>query len=154
MQIILRQMEVSDLDDIMEIEKESFSTPWSREAFKMEVEENLLAVYIVAQIDDKVVGYGGLWTIMDEGHITNIAVREAFRGQGIGDAIVMGLVQYCRSNGIPNMTLEVRKSNIVAQNLYKKYGFIDCGIRPNYYTDGNEDAVIMWKSFNEGDEVC
>jgi len=148
MKIILREMEINDLDDVMEIEKESFTTPWTREAFRMEVQDNLLAKYIVAEIDHQVVGYGGLWTIMDEGHITNIAVRKAFRGQGVGNSIVMGLVEYCRDHDIPRMTLEVRKSNTVAQHLYKKYGFIDCGIRPNYYTDGHEDAVIMWKSFN------
>jgi ribosomal-protein-alanine N-acetyltransferase len=139
-------MELSDLDQIMEIEKEAFTTPWSRNAFEMEITENLLAKYIVAEVDGKVVGYAGIWLIIDEGHITNIAVKKEYQGQGIGKYLIMGLVDYCKRHSIINMTLEVRKSNIVAQNLYKKFGFKDCGIRPNYYADDHEDAVIMWKT--------
>lgn len=142
-------MELEDLDQIMEIEKEAFTTPWSRNAFAMEITENLLAKYIVAEVDGKVAGYAGIWLIMDEGHITNIAVKKEHQGQGIGKFLIMGLIDYCKKQSIINMTLEVRKSNIIAQNLYKKYGFIDCGIRPNYYADDHEDAVIMWKTIED-----
>ncbi len=142
----LREMEIRDLDTIMEIEKGSFSTPWTRNSFEKEILENVLAKYIVAEVDGEVVGYGGIWLILDEGHITNIAVSKDHRGKGIGKFLMMGLIDYCKKRGIHNMTLEVRKSNDIAQNLYRKMGFLDCGIRPDYYTDNHEDAVIMWKT--------
>jgi ribosomal-protein-alanine N-acetyltransferase len=144
--VTLREMELSDLDEIMIIEKDAFTTPWSRNAFTMEIKENLLAKYIVAEVEGSVVGYAGIWLILDEGHITNIAVKKESRGQGIGNYLIMGLIDFCKNSKIYNMTLEVRESNIVAQNLYKKYGFLDCGIRPNYYSDDHENAVIMWKT--------
>lgn len=146
MDIIIRNMELDDLDSIIEIEKQSFTTPWSRNSFEMEIKDNLLAHYIVAVLDNKIVGYAGIWFILDEGHITNIAVGNEYRGIGAGNKLVEGLIDLCREKGINNMTLEVRKSNVVAQNLYKKYGFIDFGIRPRYYSDNNEDAVIMWRA--------
>ena len=144
--VTLREMELDDLDYIMAIEKDAFTTPWSRNAFKTEITENLLAKYIVAEVDGRVVGYGGIWLILDEGHITNIAVSKDSRGLGIGNYLVMGLIDFCKKSKIYNMTLEVRESNIIAQNLYKKYGFLDCGIRPNYYSDDHENAMIMWKT--------
>ena len=144
--INLREMEIKDIDAIMEIEKESFSTPWTRNAFEKEIKENMLAKYIVADLEGKAVGYAGIWLIIDEGHVTNIAIANAHRGKGIGKFLMMGLIDFCKDSGIHNMTLEVRASNIIAQNLYKKLGFLDCGIRPNYYADDHEDAVIMWKT--------
>ncbi len=146
MDIVIRAMTEEDIDAIVEIEKEAFSTPWSKESFLTEIRDNLLAKYIVAEIENKVVGYGGIWLILTEGHITNIAVKKEYQGLGIGNKLVEGLIIYCTSRGIDSMTLEVRKSNIVAQNLYKKYGFIDYGIRPKYYSDNNEDAIIMWRT--------
>jgi len=146
MDVIIREIIEDDIDQILEIEKESFSTPWSRNSFLTEIQKNLLAKYIVAELDNNILGYGGLWLILNEGHITNIAVKKAHRGKGIGEQLIQGLINYCVDNNIDNMTLEVRKSNIVAQNLYKKYGFIDYGIRPNYYSDDGEDAIVMWKS--------
>ncbi len=145
MDIIIRDMVEDDIDAIVEIENEVFSTPWSRESFITEIRENLLAKYIVAEVDKKAVGYGGIWLILTEGHITNIAVKERYRGLGIGEQLLNGLITYCMSKGINSMTLEVRKSNTIAQNLYKKYGFIDYGVRPRYYSDNNEDAIIMWR---------
>ena len=149
MRIILREMTEKDIDAVLEIEKASFTTPWSRESFQKEIVENALAVYIVAEVDNVVTGYGGLWKILDEGHITNVAVSREFRGKGIGDALVMGIVDYCDRTGIPNITLEVRESNQVARNLYKKHGFVDAGKRPGYYSDNNEDAIIMWRKENQ-----
>ncbi|MEW8972721.1 MAG: ribosomal protein S18-alanine N-acetyltransferase [Tissierellaceae bacterium] len=146
MDIITRLMTEEDVDAIVEIEREAFSTPWSRESFLTEIRENLLAKYIVAEVDKKVVGYGGVWLILTEGHITNIAVKKEYKGQGIGNKIVEGLIKFCISKNIGSMTLEVRRSNIIAQNLYRKFGFIDCGIRPKYYSDNNEDAIIMWRT--------
>ncbi|RKD32367.1 ribosomal protein S18-alanine N-acetyltransferase [Thermohalobacter berrensis] len=143
--LILREMETKDLEEVLYIENTCFTTPWSKNAFIKEITENKLAKYIVAQLEDKVVGYGGMWIILDEGHITNIAVAPNYRGLGIGSAIVKELINICKKLEINRMTLEVRKSNIVAQNLYEKYGFKACGVRPKYYSDTNEDAIIMWK---------
>lgn len=152
MEINTRSMELKDLDQIMKIELESFTTPWTKESFKVEITGNPLAKYFIAETDGKVVGYGGIWLILDEGHITNIAVAKEYRGMGIGNHIVEALILYCKIKNIKNMTLEVRESNTVAQKLYKKYGFLECGIRPNYYSDDHEDAVIMWKVVEEGED--
>lgn len=146
MDLVIRSIEEDDVDQIAEIEKECFATPWPREAFLTEIRENKLARYIVAEVDGKLAGYGGMWLIINEAHITNIAVKKEYRGLGIGNRIVESLIYYCTAHNIERMTLEVRKSNIVAQNLYKKYGFVEYGIRPSYYADNNEDAVIMWRT--------
>ena len=142
---LLRKMKKEDIDDVLEIERTSFTTPWSREAFTKEIDENNLAHYIVVEKKNKVVAYGGIWLIVDEGHITNIAVHPDYRGQGIGNILVEGLIDTCKEMNVDRMTLEVRRTNHVAQSLYDKYGFESCGIRPRYYTDTNEDAIIMWK---------
>ncbi|NLY66807.1 MAG: ribosomal protein S18-alanine N-acetyltransferase [Tissierellia bacterium] len=145
MKVIIREMQEKDLDRVMEIEKKAFSPPWTREAFLLELTKNLLAKYIVAEVDGLVVGYGGVWLIIDEGHVTNIAVDEKYRNMGIGSKIMEGLIQLCIDRNIASMTLEVRKSNEAAKALYKKFGFKEYGIRKGYYQDNNEDAIIMWK---------
>ncbi|WP_434564530.1 ribosomal protein S18-alanine N-acetyltransferase [Thermoanaerobacterium thermosaccharolyticum] len=145
MVIKIRPMTKSDIDDVIEIESLSFSVPWSKESFTMEVTMNKCAHYIVAEADEKIAGYGGFWVVIDEGHITNIAVHPDFRGKGVGSAIVEGLIDLAKKKGITSMTLEVRASNLIAQSLYKKYGFKPVGRRRGYYQDNNEDAIIMWK---------
>lgn len=151
MDIILRDMTEDDIEQVLEIESQSFSTPWTRNAFLIELRENMLAQYIVAQVDEKVVGYAGIWKILNEGHITNIAVLKDYRGKGIGNVLIEGLIWYCSKNNLDSMTLEVRESNTVAQNLYKKYGFVNSGIRPKYYGDNGENAIIMWRDNRRGD---
>lgn len=146
--MIIREMTIEDIDQVIEIEKESFSTPWSRDAFINEIRDNVLAIYVVVEVDDKIVGYGGFWKILDEAHITNIAVKKEYRGKGVGDVIIIGIIDYCEKNNIPNITLEVRESNISAQNLYRKHKFTSYGVRPGYYTDNGEDAVIMWRKMS------
>lgn len=146
MEINIRQMLEKDIEDIVEIEKEAFTTPWSKKAFTSEINENNLAYYLVAEVDGKAVAYGGIWLVLNEGHITNIAVKKEYKGKGIGNKIIEGLICHCIKSGIDNMTLEVRKSNQVAINLYEKYGFLDYGVRPKYYADDGEDAIIMWRS--------
>ncbi|MTI53459.1 MAG: ribosomal-protein-alanine N-acetyltransferase [Geosporobacter ferrireducens] len=141
-------MNKEDISQVLEIEKQCFSVPWTKEAFVMEVEKNKFARYIVAELDEIIVGYGGMWMVIDEAHVTNIGVRPDFRGRGFGDVIVKAMIAAAEKEGIYNMTLEVRASNRVARNLYEKYGFKACGIRPKYYQDNNEDAVIMWKQRN------
>ncbi len=141
-------MEHKDVEQVFEIEELSFKTPWSKEAFTEELEKNKLARYVVARIDGKVAAYGGMWMVLDEGHITNIAVHPEYRGQKIGEKIVLSLIEAARESNVNKMTLEVRTSNVPARNLYKKLGFIDFGVRKGYYSDTGEDAVIMWKDIN------
>lgn len=145
MDMNIRAVSESDIEALVEIEKEVFTTPWPEEAFLTEIKENKLAQYFALEVDNQLVAYGGIWLIIDEGHITNIAVREKYRGLGLGSKILEALIYYCKLKEIKSMTLEVRKSNIIAQNLYKKYGFVEAGIRPKYYGDNKEDAVIMWR---------
>ena len=145
-EIIITTMTSIDIPEVFDIEKLSFSTPWSRETLTYEVEKNLFAKYVVAKIDDIVVGYGGMWMIIDEAHITNIAVHPEYRGIHVGDEILKALIDKSQDIGVYAMTLEVRKTNIVAQNLYRKYGFEFAGVRSKYYADNNEDAIIMWKN--------
>ncbi|MBM7615421.1 ribosomal protein S18-alanine N-acetyltransferase [Alkaliphilus hydrothermalis] len=143
--IKVRKMEVKDLNEVVVIEEKSFPTPWTRSSFEKEVKKNLLARYFVATYEEKVVAYGGMWLIIDEAHITNIAVHPEYRGRKIGKILVEGMIQEAISLGMERMTLEVRTSNITAQDLYKSLGFLSCGIRPGYYQDNGEDAMIMWK---------
>lgn len=133
------------INSILKIDALSFSTPWSRESFQNEIENNKFARYVVAKRDEMVIGYAGMWIILDEGHITNIAVHPEYRGIGAGSKLLDALIKICKIESVKSMTLEVRKSNTIAQSLYTKYGFIEEGIRKEYYADNKEDAIIMWK---------
>ena len=133
------------IDEITGIEKSSFAVPWSKGSFTDEITANDLAVYICAIAGGRVVGYIGMWDICGEGHVTNLAVHPDFRNKGVGSGLVEGLIEEAKKRGIRSMTLEVRKSNLAAQALYKKFGFAAAGVRKRYYEDNGEDAVIMWK---------
>jgi len=137
-------MRLSDLDRIIAIECMAFSAPWSRMAFQGELGDNQFAHYIVALTDGMIVGYAGMWMIIDEAHITTIAVSPDYQGQGIGEMVMRQLIGLAVTLGCLRMTLEVRVSNYVAQKLYEKLGFVSYGLRPGYYSDNNEDALIMW----------
>ncbi|HHV28034.1 ribosomal protein S18-alanine N-acetyltransferase [Acetivibrio mesophilus] len=138
-------MTPEDIEDVFIVEKLSFTIPWSKNALIEEVLNNKLAIYVTAKINGKAIGYGGMWEICDEGHITNIAVHPEFRQHGVGSRLVKKLVSIAKERGIKKMTLEVRKSNAAAQALYIKYGFKEQGCRKGYYSDNGEDAIIMWK---------
>lgn len=133
------------IDDIVNVEKLSFRIPWSRQSIMDEFLNNETAVYFCALAGGKAVGYAGMWQVLDEGHITNIAVHPEFRQCGLGSALMEALLAEAERRGIKALTLEVRKSNFSAQALYRKYGFSDGGMRKKYYADNNEDAIIMWK---------
>lgn len=133
------------IDDIMIVENLSFRIPWSRKSMEDEITHNRMAVYFSALINNKTVGYAGMWKVFDEGHITNIAVHPEYRRSGIGSALLEHLIKTAEQSGIGRMTLEVRKSNLAAQYLYRKYGFMEGGIRKAYYADNQEDALIMWR---------
>lgn len=150
MQITIDLMKREDLDQVLEIEKDSFSSPWSLNAFQMELSDNhRYTHYLVARAGDQVLGYLGTWFIVDEVHITNIAVRPNVRRQGVGQLLLQYLFQIAKSCKMSAITLEVRPTNRPAQELYKKLGFRSVGIRPKYYQDNHEDAVIMWKTLEE-----
>ena len=143
--IVIERMTIDDIENVVNVENDCFTTPWSKDSFLREINENEVALYLVAKIENIAVGYIGVWRIQNEGHITNVAVHSDFRGMGIGNKLVSELLSLCEKEGIEAFTLEVRKSNTVAQNLYKKFQFAECGIRKGYYQDTKEDAVIMWR---------
>lgn len=139
---------MEDIPQIIAIEKMSFPTPWSSYAFSCELCDNEFAFYLVltpADDQSKIVGYGGMWIIIDEAHITNIAIAPAYRGKLLGEFLMKSLMELAKSKRARRMTLEARVSNRIAQKLYEKMGFKSAGIRPGYYIDTHEDAVIMWK---------
>ncbi len=137
-------MRIEDLDDIETIENLSFQAPWPRQAFVRELCENTLARYFTVRDNGRAVAYGGMWLILDEAHITNIAVHPRYRGEGIGKALLKGMIDFGISKGIKSFTLEVRESNHVAIALYSRLGFKRAGTRKGYYSDTREDAIIMW----------
>lgn len=146
--IIIRPMTIDDVDEVYKVEEDCFVDPWSKDSIRKEL-KNDLARYLVAERDNKIVGYVGVWFVVDEGHITNVAVHSDYRGKKIGDRLVKEMVELCKENNLVAMTLEVRTSNTVAQNLYRKYGFKMGGIRKEYYSDNKEDAIIMWNQLKE-----
>lgn len=137
-------MTAADVDFVAELDKKCFSIPWSRQSFAEEM-ENKIAVYFVATDTANIIGYCGFWQVSDEGDITNIAVLPEYRRKGIGGMLVERLIAEAHSMELELLTLEVRKSNIPAQALYKKYGFVQIGERKRYYSDNHEDALIMMK---------
>lgn len=147
-----RLMNLHDIDTIVEVEKESFTVPWSAEAFRNELTQNLFAKYMVMEQGDTIIGYGGMWLIIDEAHITNIAIREKYRGLGHGEALLREMMKTAHFLGARRMTLEVRVSNERAQSLYRKMGFYPSGVRPDYYSDNLEDALIMWADLVPDDQ--
>jgi len=136
-------MTLSDVDAVSRIERECFAIPWSRDAFVREATENRCARYLVAREDGVPIAYAGMWLVVDEAHVTNVAVTREKRGRGIGEKIARALMQLAADTGMVYMTLECRRSNLVAQALYKKLGFAEVGFRKRYYADNNEDALVM-----------
>ena len=132
------------LDGVLSVSKLSFTTSWSKESFESEL-SNQHANYYVAVVNGLVAAFGGMWIILDEAHITNIAVHPEFRSCHIGTRILSALIDQCKLSGINGMTLEVRASNYTAQKLYSNFGFQVEGVRKEYYADNKEDALIMWK---------
>ncbi|MGI6358935.1 MAG: ribosomal protein S18-alanine N-acetyltransferase [Bacillota bacterium] len=138
-------MTLAHLDQVLEVERLSFSSPWSRFAFQTELKQNQYALYLVGKYQERVVAYAGTWIVLGEAHITNIAIHPAWRGRGFGHQLLRGLLAAAKERGANRATLEVRTGNKVAQALYLKHGFKFCGLRRGYYTDTGEDALIMWK---------
>ncbi len=141
--MMIRRMNTLDIDGVLAVEQHSFAIPWSREGFVNEM-NNELSYYLVMVEAGKIIGYAGMWLIVDEAHVTNVAVLPTYRGKKLGEKIMSALLEHAKKRGAVRMTLEVRASNTVAQGLYSKFGFTAQGRRRNYYTDTKEDALIMW----------
>ena len=143
LKMTIEPMGLADLATVQAIEQASFTTPWPSHAYRSEIETNRLATYLVARIDDQVVAYAGMWLMVDEAHITTFAVDPRWRRQRIGERLLLALFDIALARRAREATLEVRLSNLAARRLYEKYGFRPVGLRPRYYSDDNEDALIM-----------
>ena len=149
---IIRAIREEDVRQIHAIETLCFATPWSEESILHDVKENVVARWLV--MDDgegRVLAYAGMWFVLDEAHVCNVAVHPDYRGRGYGKQIFEALEMLAVENSMAMMTLEVRRSNTVAQNLYHACGFLDVGYRKRYYEDNKEDALIMYKEFHYED---
>lgn len=145
--IEIMPMTSDDIDGVLKVEESCFAIAWTRADFEREMNENKLAVYFVAKDGEKIVGYAGMWHVVTEGQITNVAVLDEYRGQKVGSLLMEALIKTAEEREMIGITLEVKISNYPAQKLYTKYGFKPEGFRKNYYKDTNEDAVVMWKYF-------
>jgi ribosomal-protein-alanine N-acetyltransferase len=138
------RMSTNDIPDVSRIERASFTTVWPTDAFYNELSTNKLAHYFVGKLEGRIVAYGGIWVILEDSHITTVAVDPNLRGRGLGEAMVLKLIDEGIERGAAWMTLEVRESNVSAQQLYRKYGFTTVTTRKGYYSDDNESALVMW----------
>lgn len=136
-------MRTADLPEVEAIERASFTTPWPPNAYRSELEDNRLASYLVARVGERVVGYAGMWLMVDEAHITTFAVHPSWRRRRIGERLLLAMLDLAVARRAREATLEVRVSNLAARRLYEKYGFRPVGIRPRYYSDDGEDAIVM-----------
>lgn len=141
--ISVERMTLDDVADVHRIEADSFPAPWPDYAFRQELQTNRLAHYLVVRVGSETVAYGGMWLMVDEAHITTFAVRPEWRRRGIGARLMLDMMALARELGARVATLEVRLSNRPARALYGRFGFRPVGIRPRYYSDNAEDALIM-----------
>lgn len=140
-----RRMTIDDVQAVHKIELASFPTPWTLDSFYYEMTENQFAHYLVAEDENgEIIGFCGIWLVIDAAQITNVAVVQSVRGQGIGETLMREAMRVAEEANMDVMSLEVRVTNTVAQNLYRKLGFQDGGLRKGYYTDNQEDALVMW----------
>src|SRR6202048_2042904 len=158
-QLAIELMREADVATVQEIEREIFATPWPRNAYYRELASRASAHYVVLrqeglienpaayrapELDPTIIGYGGMWRMYDEAHVTTIGVRHDVQHQGYGRIIFAGLVQAAYDMGAKWVTLEVRASNDNAMRMYENFGFKVIGRRKGYYTDNGEDAIVMW----------
>ncbi len=144
-EIYISKMSLGDIEDVVAIEAEAYGEHhWSKSSFYDEMNNNLAKYYCAKTVDNKIVAYAGTWHILDEGHITTIAVKPDYYRKHIGEALIVKILEDCYLSKVKYLTLEVRESNIPAINLYTKYGFQSLGTRKGYYQDNNESALIMW----------
>lgn len=143
-QLTFRYLTETDIDQLVHIEQQSFTLPWTKDAFMNELTINPFAFYLGIELDNKLVGYAGYWSIMDSAQITNIAILPEYRQKKLGEKLLKQVLIDTKEKGATTLSLEVRVSNHIAQSLYRKLGFQDGGIRKKYYSDNQEDALVMW----------
>ena len=141
--VLVSPMELADVASVEAIELASFSAPWPPNAYRTELQTNRLAHYMVIRVGSRIVGYAGLWLMVDEAHVTTFAIHPDWRRRRLGERLLLALLDVALDRRAAEATLEVRLSNLAARRLYEKFGFRPVGIRPRYYTDNNEDALIM-----------
>jgi len=141
--LTITPMLVDHLPEVQAIEKASFTSPWPPHAYRAELETNRLAHYVVVQVAGRVIAYGGIWLMVDEAHVTTFAVHPLWRRRHVGDQLLLALLDIAVARRAHEATLEVRLSNLAARKLYEKFGFRPVGLRPRYYSDDGEDALIM-----------
>ena len=146
----LKKLLEEDIPQVLAIEHECFATPWSENSFQQELNHNPAAFYFALKKADKLLGYGGMWVVEDEAHITNMAVSSACRKKGLGELIFTNLLSFALGKNVKWVTLEVRVGNNPAILLYQKFGFVQTGKRPDYYALG-EDALILWAGNLQGE---
>ncbi len=153
--LTIAPMTPNDIRSVMRIEALSFATSWPPSALASELSDNKLAHYFVGRVDDslpdEIVVYGGIWVILEDSHVTTIAVHPERRGQRYGEEMLVHLLHQAIERGASWITLEARESNVIAQNLYRKYGFTIVSTRRAYYSDNGENAVVMWAGNLRGD---
>lgn len=144
----IRQMQLDDLEQVMEIENENFSVPWTETGFfTFLIREDTL--FLVAQEKEEILGYCGVVMVQDEGDITNVAVKKSWQNQGVGKKLMEELVKSTEQEGVARLFLEVRASNEPAFRLYRNMGFVQTGIRKNYYEEPREDGIVMMRERGE-----
>ncbi|MBE0477928.1 ribosomal protein S18-alanine N-acetyltransferase [Candidatus Aerophobetes bacterium] len=143
----IRPLQEEDINKVGNIERVSFSSPWTSRLFYLEMKKNF-AYYWVLEFEGKLVGYGGYWKIQDEAHLTTFAIHPSYRRRGLGKILLFYVLEDARKQGMKKVTLEVRKSNFAAQALYEKSGFKKIAVRSHYYHDTDEDALIYWKTLD------
>ena len=140
----ISRMTVDDIPAVLKIEALSFVSAWPPNAFMNELRDNKLAYYFVGRLDGRIVAYGGIWVILEDSHVTTIAVHPDVRGQRLGEELLVHLLDEAIERDASWITLEVRESNDIAQRLYRKYGFTIVSTRRGYYSDNDESALVMW----------
>lgn len=143
-ELVIREMKRSDANNVIEVEKATYTAPWPIDIFLQELSENQHAHYYVVEIDGRIVGFAGMWLVIDDAQITNIAITPRYRGHKLGEKVFLYTIEQAMRMGAKRLSLEVRTTNTVAQRMYRKFGLVPGGVRKNYYTDNQEDAIVMW----------
>ena len=153
MKLNIRQAKIFDVYPIYKLERQCFTNPWSFDSLFSDICLNGITTYVVAELDGEIIGYGGLWLILDEAHVTNIAISSAHRSRGFGKMLLRVLLNAAERAGALEMSLEVRQSNERAIRMYENEGFEIIGVRNKYYTNPVENAYIMRKNLSTGNEI-
>lgn len=143
MTMLIRKMTLDDLDQVVAIDRVSFSLPWPERSFRFDLTDNPASRCWVAELDRKVVGMVVSWLILDEVHVATIATHPEYRRRGIARRLLAHTLQHLKEEGAQSSFLEVRASNFAAQEMYRKFGYEESGVRPRYYKDNDEDAILM-----------